>query len=293
MDMPDENKKIFNDFEKKKKDISELRSILNQLNEEKERLFAEKDKTAKEIRSLVDQIREIKKKRNSLTAQVKELKAEKGRIVIEIKENIAESKKLKNEKLDFFKKHNIKGDPVMIKRQIESIETKIETEVISFDQEQKLMKKIKDLRAKAAQFGDVNRIIDRMNEISGRIDELKTREKELKKSIRKTAKDSQKEHEMMLELSKKIDELRQKEKGEYDKFAACKKQFTETSEKLKVLLPELGELKGTVNNIKIKKKKDKELKEKLSLDEKRNRVDEKIKKGEKLTTEDLLVFQNK
>jgi len=289
--MSDDKQKLYNQFDSKKKEISELRAILNRVNEEKEKWFSEKDATGKEIKKLITQIKETKKRRDQLTAKVKESKQNKGKIILDIKKKIEEAKFFAQQKSDFFRKHKIKGDPLRLKRQIQSIETKIETEVMSFQQEQKLMKKIKDLRHKYGEFGELNKIVDSMNDISSEIDNLKVKERDLKKEIRKNARDSQKEHEQILETSKSIDELKVKEKEQYEKFTAAKREFSRANKRLKELLPELGELRSTVTEMTVKKKRDRELKEKQTLDQKRSRVDEKIKKGEKLTTEDLLVFQ--
>lgn len=63
------------------------------------------------------------------------------------------------------------------------------------------------------------------------------------------------------------------------------------NKKLNDILPELSILRKEVNDINKKKKQDKETIEKLTIEEKKSKVQEKIKKGEKLTTEDLLIFQ--
>ena len=283
---------LVEELEKLKHEANTLRTTLNQVNAEKEKWFQDKEKTGSEIRALIGQIQDIKQKRDSFTSQVKAAKAKKEALVSEIKAKIVQLKELKDKKVEFLQKHNIRGDPFRMRRQIEVLESRIETEVIPFDEEKRLMKKIKLMKAQLSEFGELNRIMDQMNELGQSVDSLKVQEKEFKKEVRKHARDSQREHEQIQELFKRIDALREQEKGQYEKFLEFKNIFNETNSRLKELLPRLGETRESVTAVREKKRRDAELKEKLTLDEKRNRVQEKIRKGEKLTTEDLLVFQN-
>ena len=226
-----------------------------------------------------------------LTAVVKKTKQEKQKIVDSIKENISKITALKKEKSEITQKHDLKGNPERLRKEIDALETKMETEVQSFDNEQKMMKKIKILLNKFVEFEVVKEVIGKINDVSKIIDELKSKEKELKKTIRKNARESQKEHEKMLELSKKVDELKITEKENYAKFMEEKKTYTETNKKLKDLMKGYGNLRQEAEVVSTKKKIEKEEKIKTSIAEKKSKVDEKIKKGEKLTTEDLLAFQ--
>jgi uncharacterized coiled-coil DUF342 family protein len=287
----EDKRRLFDEFDKKRREIADLRAVLNQLNEEKEKWFSQKDSVSREIVAAINSIKDFKRKRDEHTAKVREIKAKKESVVTEIKSLIGDAGSLRQQKQDVAKKHDLKGDPIRLKKEIDRIETRVETEVFSFETEQKLMKKIKELKSLYSQFSEFNAVSDKMRTISNRIDELKNHEKEYKKEIRHFAKDSQTEHEKMLEQSKHVDDLKTTEKEAYDKFLEFKNQFAATNAKLKELLTEIGEIGDSVKEIKEQKRHDKELKERLTLEEKKNLVTEKIKRGAKLTTEDLLVYQ--
>jgi len=287
--MPDD--KLFEQFKEKRKDISELRARLNAVNEAKENCYSQKEEVSNKIRDLIKEIKELKAARNDLTAVVRKNKADKEVIVADIKSLISKIGYLRKMKNDAAKKHNIRGDPMRIKKQIESLELKVETEVQSFDKEQALMKKIRDLRSKFGDFSDMGAILEDMNELSSEIDDLKSNEKEFKKNVRKNARESQKKHEKMLELSKQVDELKVQEKHLYTQFLEHKKEFTQINNNLKALLSEFGKIKDGVDGVKEQKKRERVQRDKDTIEDKRSRVNEKIKRGEKLTTEDLLVFQ--
>jgi uncharacterized coiled-coil DUF342 family protein len=287
----EDKKRLFDEFDKKRKEIAELRTVLNQVNEEKEKWFSEKEAVSREIVATIASLKDIKRARDEFTAKVRSIKVKKEAVVTDIKARITEITALRQQKFDVAKKHDLKGDPIRIKHEIDRIETRIETDVFSFETEQKLMKKLKELKSQYSQFSEFTVVAEKMRDISRAIDELKNQEKEHKRDIRRYAKDSQTEHEKMLDLSKKIDELKVKEKESYDRFLEQKNQFSIANTKLKELLGEAGELGDSVKEIKEQKRHDKEMKERLTLEEKKNLVTEKIKTGKKLTTEDLLVYQ--
>ncbi len=171
------------------------------------------------------------------------------------------------------------------------MERKIETEVLSFDREQKMMKTINDLKSRFKEYDKIASVLERAGQLSREIDELKAKEKEQKKEIRKLARQSQRDHEAMMELSAQVDALRVKEKEAFERFVQKKKEYNDLSRKNKDIAGELEPLKEGVQHVKEKRKRQKEEKEKKTLEDKKTLVQDKIRRGEKLTTEDFLVFQ--
>ena len=115
--------------------------------------------------------------------------------------------------------------------------------------------------------------------------------KQLVESIQKTAKESQDKHEGMIALSKEIDGLKKEEEEAFKRFIEFKTKFNEVNDKLKEKLVELNNIKLEVDKHIKSKRLEKESKEQAILRNKEHSVEEKLKKREKLTTEDLLIFQ--
>ena len=97
----------------------------------------------------------------------------------------------------------------------------------------------------------------------------------------------------MLTSSKEIDDLKSKEEEAFSKFIEFKKKFNEVNDQLKEKLVELNRLTDTANKYKLEIKKEKQEKEESMLKNREEMIEDKIKRGEKLTTEDLLIFQKK
>ena len=125
---------------------------------------------SKEISQLIKELKTLKDKRNQLTAKVKESKKERENYNELIKQKIEEVKKLRIEKNNVAKKYHITEDPMKIKATIEQLEAKIETNVMSFEKEQSLMKKIKELKKKYKEAGSLVAICDKIHKVSKEID---------------------------------------------------------------------------------------------------------------------------
>ncbi len=273
-------------------EISGIRNDLNILNDQKEAAFSNRESTGKKISEFIGKIKEIKSNRDKFTALVKEHKEKRKASRELVKKKIAEFKELDKQKKELMKKHKIKIGPDIVREQIERLETRIETEAIPFNEEKKIMKQIKDKKKQLNEAKELNGIFTGTKSLSKEIDELKEEVEDNHNKIQNFAKQSQERHEEMIKLSKEIDELKKKEREYLEKFKVLKDKFTEVNEKLKARLPELNEIREKLDSNKkeISKKKKDEIEK--TLKDKESKVEEKIKRGEKLTNEDLLVFQN-
>ncbi len=282
---------LFRQLNEKRRDVSVLRANLNQADEQKENWFAKKDSLSKEISELIRKVKKNKDERNTLTNQVKTDKSLRTESNSLAKKKIDELKDLNKEKVEISKKYDIKGNPVYIKQEMDRLEAKFETEVMSFDKEKKIMDQIRELKKKYKEAKKVSDVWGKIHKLSKDVDELKKSSHETHQKIQSRAVESQKKHEEMIKESKEIDELKKKEEEAFTKFIEFKKKFNEVNEQLKQKLVELNMLNESANEYKTEIRKDKQEKEEQFLKSKEEMIEEKIKKGKKLTTEDLLIFQ--
>jgi len=128
-------KELMNEHSQIKSQISELRSKLNTLNDKKEGVFKEKDKYSEQIIGLISQIKELKKERDAFTRKVKELKKEREENNEKIKKFSAVLKEQFEARDNIKDKSDTRIDPDKVRREIDSLEFKIETEGLSFEKE--------------------------------------------------------------------------------------------------------------------------------------------------------------
>ena len=285
----DDNNKKFTEFNKKKHKIKDLRNQLNKINEEKEKWFSTKNLLHNKISDLIKVLKESKTCRDSLSADVKVKKEDRNNINVQIKKKIDEIKKI-NQTGDN-NNHDRKNNPAQIKYEIKKLEEKFETEAMKFPQEKKIMQTIKELKKKYEETKNVNLTQNDNRQLSNEIDELKKKSDLLHKEIQSKAKESQIKHETLINASEQIRKLNTEEKEAFGKFIELKKNFGEINNSLKKELNDLNSLQSQISEIKQTKIEGQSNAQKKRLRDLEKDVEEKIKTGKKLTTEDLLIIQ--
>lgn len=291
--------KVSHDLQQLKSEAGEIKKDLNSANDMKETAYSKKEEVSKTIVQMINSVKELRNRRDSLTNEVKALKEQRQKLNGDLGEKIARIKKLYEER----DKLGLKPQPVaaahrgpppaILKKEIERLEYKIETEVMSFDKEQKLMKLIKEKKKQLGEVKGGNEILDQINSLSREIKDAKKKANDVHKQIQAKASESQRLHEELIGISKKIDESKQVEEAAYNEFMEAKKKYVEVSNKLKEKSSSISESSAKMSEIHEEQEKVQRKKVQKKLEDKKLAVDEKLKKGMKLTTDDLLSFQKK
>ena len=271
--------------------IKTLRGRLNELNDQKEKLFDQRHAVGKEISELIKNVKGIRSERDALTSAVKLTKEEREKLHEDIKKALAESKRLKDEKDALVKKSGVTDDPRFIKRELERLNYKIETEAMSFDKETKLMKVIKDLKKKYDAAKDVTAVSDKLRDVSREIDRMKALAHDTHTKVTSAASASQEKHSGMIETSHKIDSLKAQEEGFNSQIQAKKAEMQPLGDELDAKLRQLTDIKGQLGIATEESKQKKAQEQKKHLSDRADEVRAKLMRGEKLTTEDILVLQ--
>ncbi|MBI4141939.1 hypothetical protein HY484_03380 [Candidatus Woesearchaeota archaeon] len=281
-----------NDDKQLRQKIDGLQRSVTFLQSEADKIYASRNSLEKEQRSLRNELKklifasqEARKERDALTAEVKEEKTKRSELSAQIKEKIGSVKSLSTDA-------KIAGSLGRLKHEINVINTKIETEVISFEKEKALMKRLHVLEKEYAAAKKSAESIKERKEVSCELNVLKKSADDIHGGIQKKAELSQEKHELAVSASKKIDEIKRK-LDELNKVILDKeKALGDINSKLEPLLKELGELSGKVRKTADEVYRRRQDSMKKTLQEKRTAIEARLKRGEKLTTEDLLVMQS-
>ena len=277
------------DIKELNKEIASLKTKLKEVNDDKEKWFKEKEELKKEMHVLIDKIKNVQKTNDP--SEVEKLKKERDTYNSEVRHLIEKINELKQEKLVFLKKHGVKEDPENIKKNIEKIEEKIETEVLSIDRERKLMEYIRKMKKDYESLGDVKLIDEKISEISKQIEDTKKKANDAHEKFKLALKEKKKWYKEFFSLSKQINVIKKQQEKAFEMFISLKNSFLEVSKQLSVKLHLAKKEKEKVVETKQIKRKSKEEIENKIVEEKQKKVEEKLKKGGKLTTEDLIVMQ--
>lgn len=289
MELPE----LLQEFNKKKAEVTQSRDELNRINSVKENFYKEKREVSKKIFEDITRIKDLRKERDTLTAEVRELKGERQKHSAKVKEKISEVQEVNKQRKEVQDKYHISGDPTELQRQMDHLETKIETEPMSFDKEQKIMKLIKQLKKKLGEATKISNVWTKSHEVRKEIDEEKKMSDDLHKKVQKQAEESQKRHEELITLSNEVKELKKKEEETLKGYIKEKTTYDEIKKKLEEELKALNELSRQIDEMKGVKTKEKKARKDEEVNKIVMSVEEKIKKKQKLTTEDLLAFQAK
>jgi len=269
----------------------ETKEQLDVLNQQKEDAFQKKQVLSNQIAEKIAIIGKHRQDRNTLTQQVRSLKKDRDKLNAQITEKIAEIKAARP-----MKKVELPKDargrvirPAMLKARIDQLETKLETEPMSFQAEQKLTKEVKDLLRQYNEIRQASGLSGELKEKSILIDTLKHDANELHARVTEMAKQSQQHHETMLQLSKEIDELKKAEEIAYQEFLTHKEAYVKIAGDVKAEQTAVRRQKKSRASAE-KKRKDAE--DQKTLQERAKEAEKKMKKGSKLTTEDLLALQS-
>ncbi|HIH39891.1 TPA: hypothetical protein HA219_04195 [Candidatus Woesearchaeota archaeon] len=276
------------------RDLNSLKNELNQTDKKKEELFAQSKENRNKFSELMSKINILKKERNSLTDSVKKIKSERDELNNQLKAKIEAFKKIAPKKKEKPKVHVNAG---FLKKEIKAMEYKVETEGLSFDKEQKLMKIIKEKRKQLEESGPNAGLKPEARKLSDEIDSIRAKADEKHKEMRSKADESQKKHEEVISSSNQMIGLSRKQKEIENGIRESKKKIEELNQSLGNKLEQAVSKKKEYKPREYRRERRKDDRKyhspKVNIEEMQHKAEEKLKKGGKLTTQDLMAFQNK
>ncbi|PIN87756.1 hypothetical protein COV12_02185 [Candidatus Woesearchaeota archaeon CG10_big_fil_rev_8_21_14_0_10_32_24] len=272
------------EFATKKKELSILRFRLNQQNKEKEEAYRAIRSSRDKVKARTSQIKTLKEERDMLTKDVRNLKKERNKLNEAVKKESSVKRELDEKKKDLQGKIDNKETPSMLKKQIEELEFKLETEAIQYNKEKEFRKTLKDLQSRYRKVADAEELWKKVNSASTNLPQVRRDAQDSHKSVQVKADASQQKHEEMLNLYKQIKQFREEEKPNAHKYIELKKAYEATQ-------IELTEVQKRVDELSKLFKDDSEQNYKAKAHKKTEEVKEKMRKGKKLSTEDILAFQ--
>ena len=200
------------EFYEKRKELSQLKNQLHSLHTEKETIFQELKNIHSQIRGRNDRVKKLREERDQQTSQVKSLKEERDKLNQAVKEKAGERKEVEHKKEELLHKlDDIKEDPRRIKAQITALEKKIETEVMPFDKEQQLTKRIKGLKVIYKKMEELGTVWKEINSASADFSE--------------TRKLANEHHHNIQQLAQEFSLIRSVTIGFYDEYLFFRKLF--------------------------------------------------------------------
>ncbi|MBI2146288.1 hypothetical protein HYU22_03040 [Candidatus Woesearchaeota archaeon] len=279
-----ESKESRAEFQQGKKDLSVLRSQFTALSIDKEKAYQQLKEFQSSLHQLIETIKKCKEERDTFTTQVKSLKGEREKLNQAVKEKAGEKKQVAQQKEEITHKMARPENPARLKAQIAAMERAIETEVMPFSEEQKLTKRIKELKVQYKKIEQLDRLWKESSALSAEFSHTRQAAEETHRNLQAIAQQSQQKHEELKGLYEQLKKARAEEKPLREKYLGLKQQCEALRKKGEELLKRVNELAK-------KFKEDEGQSFQHIVEQKKAEVQEKLKKGKKLSTKDILAFQ--
>ena len=276
-----------------REDISSLKTKLHGIYDKKEEWYAKKDEIRSAVNDLITEVKKIKSQLGRSKEAKESIRRQRDDYNSKTRALIDSFKKLAAEKRSMESKLGIRSDTSYLKQQISRMETRIETEALSFKEEKKIMSRVNEIKKKLKESSVLADFEKKMDSLSSEINTIRKKGDEEHQKLIEFIAAEKDNYSKFIELSKKINTLKKLQREAFENFKALKDEFLGTNDVLQEKLIESSKIFGTVRQQREKIARDKRQNVLKTLEQKTREVEEKLKNKKKLTTEDLIVFQGK
>jgi len=272
----DELQEKANDFKRKRDD----------LHEKSKRLAKERDEINAKVRQMRNQIGEHKQKRDEYNERVKHAKEQRNEFT---KNHLDLKRKIKELEKDQFSTSGVNLNEW--KQQLRKLENEQMTQPMSSQKEKKLIETIKEIHLKIK---DQEAALNKDPKLKKAIEEEKIFRQKAEKQhdlVEKMAKKAQEEHQGMVEILKQLDNLVKKTTDIQEEIVITKIEADKVHKEFIDHVNNIHELEKNIASTEKKQEKKKKLADVSAAQKEATEVFERFKRGEKLSTEDLMLLQ--
>ena len=275
----------------KEKDINqkkanELKEKRNKLHLKSKKLADDRDSLNSTIREMRNKIADHKKKRDELNERVKHAKEQRNKLnkgYSEVKKQI--------EVLEKERASTSGANLNNLRKQLRTLENEQMTQPMSPQKEKKLIEVISGIHSKIKEQEDK---LNKDPKLKKAMDEEKIIKQKAEKQhdlVEKLATRAQEEHENMIGLIKQLDNLVKKVNEIQESIVMTKIEADTVHKEFIECVDKIHDLERKVTATQEKKRKIKKAEEVTYAQKEANEIYERFKRGEKLSTEDLMALQ--
>ncbi|MBW3583514.1 MAG: phosphoserine phosphatase [Euryarchaeota archaeon] len=280
----------FAELDKNREDLQKKANVAraqrDKLNEEARRWANRRDEENAKVRELVNTANEHRKKRDEYNEAVQRHKKTRD-------EAMAESDAAK-EALETLKRERMPkgGRPVhAIRRDIERLEFEQMTKVLTPAKERGLIEKLQALMSELKQKEDVYKADPELKEALDKFEAARERAEKAHQKVSETAEKAQAEHEQMVKLFGQSDRIRKEADQLQEKFVGAKVEADRVHKEYIELVNRIHELEKTISDQRVDSTGKSIAERREVAQDRADDIFERFKRGEKLSTEDLMTLQ--
>jgi uncharacterized coiled-coil DUF342 family protein len=271
------------DFQKKANELKEKR---NQLHLKSKKLADDRDSLNSTVREMRNKISDHKKKRDELNERVKHAKEQRNKL----NKSYSDIKK-KIERLEKERASASGTNLNELRKQLRSLENEQMTQPMSPQKEKKIIEVISGIHTKIK---DQENKLNKDPKLKKALEEEKIIKQKAEKQhdlVEKLATRAQEEHEGMMNLIKQLDNLVKKVNVIQENIVMTKIEADAVHKEFIESVDKIHDLERNISSTQEKKRKAKKAVEATYAQKEANEIFERFKRGEKLSTEDLMALQ--
>jgi len=264
----------------------------DRLNEQTKEWVRKRDDLNAQARELIDQANAHKAKRNQLNQEVREIKIQRdiwNKKVNETAEALARKKRDKEPR---------KGPPIrMLKKRLKELELQQQTSSLSLTKEKELIDQIRALSTEIKGLEKELESDEEVKTLMAEANEARDKAEFFHSKVEELAVQSQKEHDMMMEIYDKSDAVRKEADKAQENFIKCKVQADEEHQKHIEMIKQVHDYDKMLSGLRhrdtapaAEEGAPAPREVKTERDEAKD-IYERFKRGEKLSTEDIMLLQ--
>ncbi len=258
----------------------------DELNDKTREWVNRRDELNAQVRELVEQAMGHRQRRDELNGEVKKAKEERDVWNRKVNELIDVTNELKRRKLP-------RGTIPLshLKRELKDLEFKQMTSVLKPEKEQELMKEMTRLQGEIRK---LEKSLEENDEVRKALQELHDAKETAEAAHRKVgqlAEEAQKEHDTMTQLYERSDELRRQADLAQEEFIKTKMLADEEHRKHIDHIRQVHDFDKIIQGIRLKEFRVEGTGQGVSVKRQAEMIFERFKRGEKLSTEDLMTLQ--
>ncbi len=273
--------------------VSSMRAELNRLDAKLRELQQRKRSAGAALGDQVRALRQARAERDELTLLVKQHKGERSLAQEALKQQLQRLREKREQRRAALGRLGLRKSPAQAEQQIRRIELRIETEGMPFDAEQKLMKQLKVLKKQKEEAHVIEQIDTEIEALREAVAVLRRKAEEAHQHVQEKAAAGQEKHERLTALAHELNALRKGEKRIRAEMGPLKEQAASVEGQLEGELLKLQAAGREIAAVRSAKQHEQRARQSELLEQKTKLVEEKLRKGQKLTTADLLAWQAK
>ncbi|MCK4416523.1 MAG: hypothetical protein KAU84_05145, partial [Thermoplasmatales archaeon] len=254
--------------------------------EKSKEMAKERDDINAKVRQMRNEISEHKKRRDEYNERVKHAKEQRNEI---IKNHFDLKRKIKELERERSSASGVNLNS--LKQNLRKLENEQMTQPMSSKKEKKLIETIKDIHMKIKEQEDQ---LNKDPELKKAVEEEKMSKQKAEKQhdiVEKMAKKAQEEHQSMIELLGQLDNLVKKTTEIQENIVLTKIEADTVHKEFITCVDKIHEFEREISTVKSKKYKKKKSVEVETAYKEADEIFERFKRGEKLSTEDLMSLQ--